>query len=81
MKIKMTRPAIFMGGYNDPLSTLIKKCLIPDENRRMSWEELFAYSDQLRYSKSRPQSAQSMIQYNNQAMYQSPTPLIPIAYY
>lgn len=82
-KIKMTQPAIMMSGYSDPLSTLIKKCLVVDETKRMSWEQLFGCCDQLKYSKTRGHSIENIIQYSQQTanMYQPTAPLVPIAYY
>ena len=52
MKMKTTKPAIMMTN-GDSLTKLIKKCLAVDENHRISWEELFSYCDQLKFSKTR----------------------------
>ena len=33
----MTQPPVFLLGYNDPLNNIIKRCLVAEENQRISW--------------------------------------------
>jgi hypothetical protein len=41
-----------MVSNNDPLTNIIKKCLMTEENQRISWEQLFAICDQLKFNQS-----------------------------
>lgn len=46
-KIKTT-PPIITAGYNNVLTTLIQGCLIIDENKRYSWDDVFLLASQLK---------------------------------
>jgi len=82
IKIKMTQPAIFMMGSNDPVNSIIKKCLKVDENQRISWEQLFALADQLKFSKTRSLTNDNLLQYTiGQNMLTAQVPMIQIGYY
>lgn len=86
-KIKTTLPNVLTAVNKEGIVSIIKKCLIIEEGKRLSWEELFNMADELRGSKenrsgSHNQSSAFQVgRFNNQNLQACHTKKHPILNY